>query len=211
MRSVTRVTANATLDDLSVQDYREIYEELRQTLSLDKLVAQLGSAFSKATWSKYEARKLDLNRTMRSELRRGVGLPELPKTVADAVAESTSPDAAVWKVGDGVAETVVMVAGTSVALTVNSEGEVTEGHVTAVTRPVRGDTTRRRVIRPVASQGQNAQRLALSASWSEVIDAGLAAIERRKSRSKAVNVHRIEPGSNSVNVHRISSDAGLPA
>ena len=117
MRPVTLVTRDASLDNLSVADYRDIYDELRARdaatgaygVSLDKFVTLVTSAYSKAQWSKYHNGETALTRTMRNELRRAVGLPLLPPTVAEAAA-AASPDAAVWQVGTGPAEHVIMVA-----------------------------------------------------------------------------------------------------
>ena len=44
--TVTKVTADATLDDLSAADYMDIYLELRQTTSLDKFIAIIGSTYT---------------------------------------------------------------------------------------------------------------------------------------------------------------------
>ena len=61
---VTLVTRDATLDDLSTQDYRDIYDELREkddrngsyAVSLDKFVTLVSSQYSKAQWSKSKNR-----------------------------------------------------------------------------------------------------------------------------------------------------------
>ena len=99
---VTLITRDATLDDLSAADYKDVYDELRgrdpvtgaYAVSLDKFVTMVTSAYSKAQWSKYHNGEATLTRTMRNELRRAVGLAPLPPTVADATA-AASPDAAV--------------------------------------------------------------------------------------------------------------------
>ena len=108
MTPVTLVTKDATLDDLTLQDYADMVAELRQTMSFDKMIAALGSVYSKALWAKV-ADGATPNREQRNELRRYFGKPPLPPTVAECTAQA-SPDAAVWTVGEGVPDTVVMVA-----------------------------------------------------------------------------------------------------
>ena len=53
--NVTLVTANAAADELSADDYREMFDELKQGHSLSQLVALIGSQFSRALWNQYEA------------------------------------------------------------------------------------------------------------------------------------------------------------
>jgi hypothetical protein len=174
---VTRVTHKATHDELSAADYRDIFTEVREKMSLDKFVALSGSQYSKAQWNKYEhAPDMALTRAMCNDLRRAVNMDELPLTVADAVSVA-SPDASVWRVGDGVPEHVIMVGSAPVTLHVN-------GGVSEVVR--NSDVTRlhgatRRFVRPVVSDSQKARFDALrGAKWRDVIDAGLAALEGRK-------------------------------
>jgi hypothetical protein len=187
---VTLVTQDATLDDLSTQDYRDMYDELRlldpvtnvYTVSLDKFVTLVSSQYSKAQWSKYHNGETTLTRTMRNELRRCVGLKLLPPTVAEATA-TASPDAAVWQIGDGPAEHVIMVT-TQEPITLYVNGAVSVGEqatqiaqhddVTPVTRTERLQKPR---TRPTASEAQEKRRLALGAKWQQVIDAGLSALE----------------------------------
>lgn len=182
MTPVTLVTKDATLDNLSVNDYRDIFTELRQNLSLDKLIGVMGSSYSKATWSKYERGEMELNRTMRSELRRAVGQSELPLTVADAVSHRTSPDAEVWSVGDGAfsAGKVLLITGEHQDLVLHVNGTVQAmPHQPPCNLGYTGAVRRKRLIRPVASVEQNERRTALFASWNDVIVAGLDALENR--------------------------------
>ena len=183
--TVTLVTRDATLDNLSVSDYRDIFTELRQNLSLDKLIGVMASQYSKATWSKYERGEMELNRTMRSELRRAVNLPALPETVTEAVGNRTSPDAAVWMVGNGTAHQVLLVgAHDDLTLHVNGGVMVAEeaiAHSVPCNLGYTGATPRKPLIRPVASKTQNERRTALVASWREVIDAGLTAMEAKQA------------------------------
>lgn len=175
--TVTLVTRDASLDDLSASDYRDIFAEVREKMSLDKFVALSGSQYSKAQWAKYEHGTATLTRAMRNDLRRSVGMAELPPTVADAVS-AASPDAAVWTVGDGVPEHVIMVGATPVTLHVN--GAVSEvsrnAHVTKLHGPSRRSAPVKRMWVSIAQQ----QRLAalVGVSDSDVIEAGLQHYER---------------------------------
>lgn len=135
MTVVTQVTADASLDDLSVQDYRDIFTEVREKMSLDKFVALSGSQYSKAQWSKYEHDEtMAPSRAMRNDLRRAVGKKELPLTVAEAVG-AASPDAAVWRVGDGIPQHVIMVGDDPVTIHVNETVQVVAQVATPDTRP----------------------------------------------------------------------------
>jgi hypothetical protein len=179
---VTLVTKDATLDDLSLTDYQDMVQDLRTTLSLDKLIAVLGSQYSKPLWAKVEKGEVPPNRNQRNELRRYYGMPLLPPTVAEATA-SASPDAAVWQVGDGPADHVIMVTALN-PITLHVNGAVSiasdaaqmprnsgyNGH--GATKP-----PRKHYARPRASETQEQRRVALAVKWADVIEAGLAALE----------------------------------
>ena len=179
---VTRVTVGDTSDNLSDEDYRDIYDELREKISLDKLVAMLKSEYSKMQWHRYEKGQYPMNRTMRNELRRCVGLPLLPPlTIAEATAQA-SPDASVWSVGDGVPEHVIMVSDTPVTLYVNGTVQTVapKCDVTEVTRARR---TRKPCVRVWIPETQNERFLRLcdgfgDLTWREVQEAGLQHYER---------------------------------
>lgn len=185
--TVTLVTRDATLDDLSTGDYRDMFDELRpidpktgNRLSLDKFIATVNSQWSKALWNAYDHGERTLNRSQRSELRVACGLPPLPPTVADATAQA-SPDAAVWRIGEDVPEHVIMVGSEPVTLHVNSGVSVVapQANVTGVTV---GRIQRKRYARPCVSEAQNRRFLALSVrSWGDVIEAGLSALEGAQS------------------------------
>ena len=116
--SITTITRNAGADDLSDTDYRDIYDEIRQldpvtgryAVSLDKFVEMIGSAYSKALWSKYHNGQADPNRVMRSELRAAVGLAPLPPTVVDAAAAHLDANAEVVAIGDGPGHRCLIIA-----------------------------------------------------------------------------------------------------
>jgi hypothetical protein len=187
---VTCITKDATLDDLSTADYRDMYDELRllnpvtgvYTMSLDKFVTLVSSQYSKAQWSKYHNGETTLTRTMRNELRRCVGLKLLPPTVAEATAAS-SPDAAVWQVGDGPAEHVIMVTTQEpITLYVNGSVSVAEqatqtAQHDAVTPVTQTGPLQKPRTRPTASVAQENRRLALGVKWAEIIERGLRALE----------------------------------
>ena len=185
-QSVTLVTRDASLDDLSAGDYRDIFDELRpidpktgNRLSLDKFIAGINSQWSKALWGRYDHGEPVLNRSMRSELRVGVGLPPLPPTVEQAIGQA-SPDASVWRVGEDVPQHVIMVGNEPVTLHVNSGVTVAvpERRVTNVTG---GQVQREYTARPYVSKTQKRRFLALPvrSSWGDVIEAGLAVLENR--------------------------------
>ncbi len=177
-QTVSLLTKDATLDDLSTGDYRDIFSEIREKMSLDKFCGLVNSQYSKAQWSKFEHdANMQPTRPMRNELRRAVGQPELPPTVAECAAQA-SPDAAVWRVGEGVPEHVIMVGSEPVTLHVNSGVSVIEPerHVTKVTG---GQVKRKYHVRPWVSESQNERFLALPVglTWGMVLDAGLDALE----------------------------------
>lgn len=193
---VTLVTRDASLDDLSAQDYRDIYDELRgrdsvtgaYAISLDKFVTLVTSTYSKAQWSKYHNGEATLTRTMRNELRAAVGLDPLPPTVAEATA-AASPDAAVWQIGDGPAEHVIMVT-TPEPITLHVNGAVSVANEAsnslafpAVTGVTQGRKRAQYTARPFVSNEQLARQKSLldkeiGASWREVINRGLDALEQ---------------------------------
>ncbi len=184
--AVTLVTKDATLDDLSIADYRDMVQELRGSLSLDKLIIELGSQYSKPLWAKVEKGEATPNRNQRNELRRYYKLPPLPPTVTDAVTAVTSPDAAVWRIGATPAEHVIMVT-TTEPLTLHVNGSVTvatndaECHRSDVVTGVTATKRQRTYFhRPTATEAQNRRRMAVGATWQEVINAGLSHFENEK-------------------------------
>ena len=190
--AVTLVTRDATLDDLSRDDYRDMVVELRGSMSIDKMIAALESVWSKPLWAKVEHGEAAANRSQRNELRayftkmRFRNLPPLPPTVAEATAQA-SPDAAVWQVGEGTAETVILVT-TATPMTLCVNGAVTVASNDAAMPRNTGDNapgptkrTRRRVDRPTPSRTQVERFSRLSGlTWRDVINAGLTALENER-------------------------------
>jgi len=172
--NVTLVTRDATLDDLSTQDYADIFAEIRERMSLDKFCRLVNSQYSKAQWSKYDHCAIAPTRQMRNELRRAIGKPELPPTVAEATA-AASPDAAVWQVGEGVPEHVIMVAEMPVTLHVN--GAVTKtGQVTGVTSPATKRKSHKRLWVPDRLL-ERYTGLRTTYSDADIIEAGIKTLE----------------------------------
>lgn len=178
--SIRQLTINAATDNLGPEDYRDIYNELRRqdpeepgryAISLDAFIQAIGSQYSKAAWSKYHRAQLDLNRTMRNELRQAVGLAALPPTVQDAMAH-LDPNAEVIQVGDDQPRRAVLIGHPEpILLYINGGVQVDEpraakkGHVTAVTRPRRG-----RIAVPMDLYRRlNQRRKQAGLTWSELI------------------------------------------
>jgi hypothetical protein len=171
---VTRVTSRAvSSDDLSEKDYREIYDEIRQRCTLRKFAEFIGSRVSFAWWQQYEAGSKPLSQDRRNELRRAVGLPLLPMTIAQAT-EAVDPDATVWQIGEGRPDRVVLVgedAHEPMTLRLNgdlrmvSETPDQKGDVTGVTRPRRAAARSSIVIGRAAWERLNERRLRDGLSW----------------------------------------------
>jgi hypothetical protein len=179
MKDATLLTVDASIDSMTPAQYAADYAVLRNHAgSLDKFVALTGSAYSKATWNKWERGESPLTRQMRNDIRRGMCVPELPMTVTEATGKA-SPDAAVWLVGSGSVDTIVMVGEGEYDLHVN--GAVTVAQLTAqesqpssVVAPTRNVNT---ICVSRATVAQNARREALKVTWVEVYESGLKALE----------------------------------
>ena len=187
MTPATLITRDATLDNLSAQDYRDIWQELHADRSLRDVIAAMQSQLSPARWSQYDKRekgKDTPSRQMRNDLRRAVGLPLLPPTVAEATAQA-SPDASVWHIGtlEGrPPDTVIMVAADSeIWVHVNGTVEVTQPPPRSmpVTQVTNGKVARKRYIRPCVpeSYAERLQGLGDGFTWADVIEAGLRTLE----------------------------------
>lgn len=179
---VTLVTKDATLDDLSVSDYHDLFYEVRydsltdKLMSFDKFIANVHSQYSKALWSQFYNKEIVPNRGMRNELRAARGLALLPPTVAEATNQS-SPDSMVVRIGSDVPDKIVMI-GHSQPFTISvneSAVEIIESkpHVTTVTRQ------RKPLVRPVATIEHEKRRVELGVKWADVIEAGLKSLESK--------------------------------
>lgn len=151
----THPLRRAGSDDLTAADYRDIFEELRSGRSLRELVSEAGAAQGRiAYWSRYQ-RNPDAVPDLdgRNELRRLVGLPELAPPAGDVVTAAVDPAAAVWQVGAGAADRVVLLATPGpVTLHVNGTGpQVVDAGESALYTDVqapRGRRPRKSVWRP---------------------------------------------------------------
>ena len=101
---VTTLTKNAAVDEYTDTDYREMLDENwpldegGKRISLDKLILHIDSSVSKAMWWKWQKGEGNLTRSMKNDLRRLVGLAELPPTV-EAIAWALDPNIEVSQVG----------------------------------------------------------------------------------------------------------------
>lgn len=110
-------------DTLTAADYREIFEELRAARTLRALVEAAGAPEGRiAYWSRF-ARDPEAVPDLdgKNELRRLVGLPELDPPAGAVVGAAADPAAAVWQVGAGAADRVVLLA-TPGPLTIHVNG-----------------------------------------------------------------------------------------
>lgn len=152
----TYALRSAGSDDKTPEDYRDIFEELRANRSLRKLVEAAGAAEGRiAYWSRYE-RNPDAVPDLdgKNELRRLVGLPQLDPPAGAVVAAAADPAAAVWQVGDGPADRVILLARPGpVTIHVNEAGpQVVDGAPLPAQADVQGRTAtqrRKAMWRPV--------------------------------------------------------------
>lgn len=138
MIPVTTITKNASQDNLTEQDHRDIFEELRQQHSLRDFVALAKSTITIAQWSRYERGEWTLTRAAKNDLRRAVGVDVLPPTIAESVAD-VDGDAEVIEIGDGDTVRRVLKLRTSLPLSISANGVVAArlSRCTGRTRPVR--------------------------------------------------------------------------
>lgn len=184
---IKQLTKNADKDNLTDQDYRDIFNELRDNISLDKFVDLIKSSFSKALWSKYHNGQITLNRQMRNELRVAVGGEPLPPTIEEATSK-VDPNAEVTQIGADQPDKVILV-GTKENLSLNVS---IDGVKIAVVTKVTSDRKRKAYTsRPVVTETQKKRVNELGVSWREVIDAGIEYIngqqEFKKVQEREIN------------------------
>jgi hypothetical protein len=176
---VTLVTsAAASADELSDTDYREIYDELRSKATLRQFAEFIKSKVSFAWWSKFERGSAHLDRERRQELRRAVGLAPLPPTVTEAT-ETVSPNAMVWRVGNGTPDRVVLMFGEEAhepitfrlngSLQIVDEECVQSSVVTGVTRPRDRSSYAGLSVRRETRKRLNAARVRSGQTWDEFL------------------------------------------
>lgn len=173
--NITVVTdTESRSDDLTEQDYRDIYTELREKLSLRQFIAQLDSTASPSWWSQYESGTKELNWEKKNELRKAVGLRLLAPSVQLACADS--PDATVYQVGEGVSDRLIKIAQDAPeALNLHINGSLmafdSNTSVTPVTLAGNGIVRRGRAcvgiggLRLTTRQSLDAKRRALGMTW----------------------------------------------
>lgn len=113
-------------DTISEEQYRHMYETLRENWTLREFVEYSGSALSIAYWSKYWNNKTNLSIAAKNDLRRAWNhvkqtlangerivvdfLPMLPETPLALLAEIVDENAQIVQEGDGVADKIVLFA-----------------------------------------------------------------------------------------------------
>jgi len=132
------ITQNATTDNLSEQDYKDIFEELRSTITLRQFISLSGSSLSPARWSQWAGGSRPLSREMKKDLRRAVNLDGLPPTIEEAIS-SVHPDAAVAQIGEDKVHRVLLI-GLPGPVTVHWNGNGPQAHQNAPRTVVTGVT-----------------------------------------------------------------------
>lgn len=120
--NVTLITRDATRDNLTEDDYRDIFAELRQGYTLRQFAELSRTGYSIAWWSQFEAGAKPLTHRAKQDLRHAVGLPPLPMLVSDAVETGVDPDAVVYRVGDDDQARRVLLVATQDAVSVHWNG-----------------------------------------------------------------------------------------
>ena len=173
---VTRVTTPETRqDNLTDEDYREIYQEVRTGKSLRQFLLLTRSSVSPSFWSQYEQGTKSLTTERKNELRRAVNLPELAPDPAQALSEVTE-DVQIWRIGQGAANRILMITPeTTEPFTVSINGAISinsgesaqnspEPNVTPVTRQSR-TCVGIGGLRPETRSQLDAARRAQSLTW----------------------------------------------
>lgn len=177
MTAIVQRTARAVAaEELTAQDYRDIYTEVRSKMSLRAFVALVESAYTIGYWSKYEnTPDMALSRTALNELRRAVSLPALPPTIADATADA-DPDAAVYQIGAQAASRVLLVGADVREITLHVNGspsEVAAPPANAMYRPIHAPS--RAAARASIVVGRdtwnrlNSARVAAGQTWEQFV------------------------------------------
>lgn len=188
------LTENATFDPYSNAEYKTMFEEGRGLYVDEKGDQQWLMGYgkfcelvgmdegSKAEWNRwyrdergYGTTK-SLSREYRNALRKLMNLPLLPPTVADAVATNTSPDAAVYQVGEGVADKVILLTPQNGATTLYINGDVRLGMDVPASdggAVPSGTRSRRAMYRPVLAPELKDRVEASGMSVQELIDYAL--------------------------------------
>lgn len=181
------LTENAALDDKTNEDYWDMCDELRISvdetgkvcnLSWDKFVLRIGSFRFKAQWANWRSGKANLQWDMKNDLRRAVGLPELPKPVQQVLEEHVSENAKI-SIGISSGEFQEMVASGQWATHVLLSNEEQESYSKLYEKVSKPKQKKRiGIMRPTVPIKYDEWRKKLGRSWVEVVQAGLLSIER---------------------------------
>lgn len=183
---VTQVTKNAAIDTYTDTDYREMLDENwpldegGKRISLDKLMARIESSVNKAMWWKWQKGEGNLTRSMKNDLRRLVGLAELPPTV-EAIAQALDPNIEVSQVG--IPTHMLLIPDDVIVSTAG--GKVTAMTIGESVTTVTGSTTKKVRVnqhRPWIKKEYRKVMDELGVSWEQVFEAGLQ--EFLRSRDK---------------------------
>jgi hypothetical protein len=175
MKTKLLTIAAELAEDLTEDDYRCIYDELREKCSLRQFAEFIHSDVSHAWWGRYENQIVQLHHERRNELRRAVGLPELPWTVAQSLS-NVSPNAAVWALGEQPAEHVVLVGGDAPQeLTMRLNGKLTviedapqEARVMGLTRRKTHKVHKTVNLSPTTWERLNTARKSAGLTWEQL-------------------------------------------
>jgi hypothetical protein len=196
------LTENAALDNLTNQDYWDMCDELRISLdetgktcnlSWDKFILKVGSFKYKAQWAKWRNGEGNLQWDMKNDLRRAVGLPELPKPVQQVLEEHVHENAKIYasELKTGQWARYVQLSETEPTTGLDLASGESE-HVAVTFKPKRAK--RIGVMRPSVSTKYDSWRKKLGKSWEDVVQAGLISIERgdidgKKGKGGRLNGH----------------------
>jgi hypothetical protein len=190
------LTENAALDDKTNEDYKDICDEIRNlddsankaVMSWDKFVIHIGSFRFKAQWANWRNDKATLQWDMKNDLRRAVGLPELPEPAMQVLEKHVHENAKItaYKLEPGQLARYVQLSETDPNLPPNFTG------IAVTFKPKRAK--RIGVMRPTVPTKYDEWRRKLGKSWEDVIQAGLISIERgdvdgKKGKGGRLNGH----------------------
>jgi hypothetical protein len=145
------LTENASFDNLAQADYWQMYQELRGDMSLSKFAEKMGEYPSKAEWSRWDRGEVEARRGIRNALRKAKGLPALPETVADTIAQHAHPDSRVLFLGDGEVGDDIIIIGDMASFTFATGATSTDTGDVAIDAVPARTTSRQPCYRPVCS------------------------------------------------------------
>lgn len=149
---------------------REMFDKLRAGLSLEKFVNKIGSKSTTAFWSLYDRGLRPLSTVQKNELRAAMGVD----LILDLKLESeTLIDAGGARVvGEQPFEILVFVGQRTGRVVITRNNQV------SLVAPEK--KTRLLNVRPRASKEQDEERIALGATWQDVVKMGLKGLREAK-------------------------------